>query len=138
MNLSDIPLLADLDQYCIDNLTKHYDTIEKHKLNKQVVHYVIDFVSSKANEQLKLVQNKTLKGESGKLSDLEMCFFFFLLNNKYEHDIVNQHFIRSYIDYTFESTKKYYYFQCLNFITVMSLFLHSILRRNDAETEEER
>ena len=58
---------------------------------------------------------------------MDMCFFFFMLNAKYEHDIVNQHFIRSYIDYTFESTKKYYYFQCLTFMMVTFFYLKSIL-----------
>jgi len=79
--------------------------------------------------QLNGVQNK--KKESNKTNDMEMCYYFCMINDKYEHDIINQHFVRSYIDLKFESTKKYYYIQCLLFTITTLFFVISILSKTE-------
>ena len=54
----DIPILSDLDNYSINNLRNYYDTIDKHKLNKQVDHFVCNWVSFKSPVHLNCVQTK--------------------------------------------------------------------------------
>ena len=40
LDTSNIPLIGDLNSYATKNIIKYYEGIEKHKLNKQVDHYL--------------------------------------------------------------------------------------------------